>query len=665
MPSAPVLPRLSRERALRPLLGAVVVLAAVAAFLPALDAKFVAFDDLQYLHDNPWLRSLSWASLRGMWSAAIGGLWQPLTLLSLAVDYKLWGLEPWGFHATNILLHALTAGLFYTVCLELIARARPGASRERVAWAAAFAALFFAVHPLRAESVAWTVERKDVLSGALLAATVLLRLRGRPVLALAAYAASLASKTVGMTLPVGLLVLEAYPLRRLRRDPRGALLSVAPYAALAAAAAYLSLWSASEALILREFQAQGALWRLAQIAYGLCFYPLKTMWPSGLACYYPPRAWFGTWSWPLFACAAAVAAAAWSARKRAALASALAWYAVTVSPMTGLVQIGLPFSACDRFSYLSCLSFAALFGGALLDAGPRVRLAAAAWLAALGLAASRQTAVWHDTLTLWENASRRQPGGFSRGTYGVALVDSGREAEGLAVLRRAAAAHPELPLVHDNLGTALARAGRLSEAERVWRRGLRERGVGVPELHDHLGLLLASTPGKAREGLAHLRAATAIKPRNALYRLHLADALAAAGRGREAERHYEEAVRLDPPLGRAHNNLGLLRAARGDVRGARESYKAALRTRESRAEANYNWGNLELASAPASAARHYAEALRLEPGFAPAAVNLGNVLARSGRFAEAAGLYRRALKNDPGLQEARVNLRAFERALGL
>ena len=187
--------------------------------------------------NNTQYRGLSLAHLRWMFTTFHGGHYQPLSWVTLAIDYTLWGMQPRGYHLTNLVLHTANALLVYALALALLPRRPPrGASHRPGAWlaiAAAVAALCFAIHPLRVESVAWVTERRDVLSGFFLLLTVLAYVRmvdARPAgawrtwfaLSLGCFVLSLLSKAWGMTLPFVLLVLDVYPLRRLRCATRDA-----------------------------------------------------------------------------------------------------------------------------------------------------------------------------------------------------------------------------------------------------------------------------------------------------------------------------------------------------------------------------------------------------------------------------------------------------------
>ncbi len=653
-------------------LGVLVFLASMTAFLPALDNGFVDFDDGIFIRDNPWIRGLGAANMRWMLTAVKGGLWHPLVWLSFALDYRAWGLEPSGFHCTNIVLHAVAAVLFYFVCLRLF---RLAGAKDAVV-GAALSALFFSVHPLRVESVAWAAERKDVLSGIFVVAALLFRLKavesGRKLwnaAGAAALALSLAAKPAGLMLSPALAILEVYPLRRLPVGPwrwrqrayRPIWSELSPFFVLSAAAVPVTIVAARLGGALQDTASRGLSWRVGQAAFRILFYPLKTVWPAALSPFYPPKLWFGSWSWELFACAglaAAVAAVVGRfARRAPALAAAFAIYAVLLLPMLGLVQSGMAVSACDRYSYLPCLGFALMFGAAF-SAGRARRAAAAAWLIALGCASWTQCGVWRDSVTLWSSAYERGPGEVALSNLAGVLVDAGRVREAEPLLERAISLYPRFDLNYGKLGVIHQSRGDEAGARAVWRRGLAQ--APTEELAAHLGMSLAQGPGRdLKEGIGLLRSAVLQAPGVAPWRAELAQAYARAGLGAAADREFFAAVSLDPQLGRAWNNWGLLLSRAGRPADAVLRYRAALCDVRTRAQANHNLGNLLLdAGRPAEAERHFREALRIDPGLAEAQVNLGNILAGRGSYAEAAARYRAALKSAPGLPQAKANLAA-------
>jgi len=206
------------------------------AFAPSLLNQFVDWDDLENFITNPYYRGLGWTQLTWMWTTVLTGHYVPLTWMTLGLDYLVWGLNPTGYHLTNVLLHSANAVVVYLIALPLLRYAIPAVTDDLQAWrlSAAFAALLFAVHPLRVESVAWVTERRDVLSGLfyLLAIWAHVRDADAPIdasvrrrpwywVSLGCFVLALLAKAITVTLPAVLVVLDVYPLRRLGGDAGG------------------------------------------------------------------------------------------------------------------------------------------------------------------------------------------------------------------------------------------------------------------------------------------------------------------------------------------------------------------------------------------------------------------------------------------------------------
>ena len=418
------------DRAARvPWLPGAIVLAVLACFWPALDAEFVDWDDDLNLTDNAAYRGLGPAHLGWMLRTTLGGHYQPLTWLTFGLDHALWGMDAGGYHLTNVLLHAANAVLVFLLARALVARALGPGCAPVLPPAAAIGALLFAVHPLRVESVAWVSERRDVLSGLFYLATILtyLRLQGATgrrragwlAASLACFVLSLLAKAWGMTLPLVLLVLDAYPLGRLGRGRwRAALAEKAPYAAPALAAAVMAFLAQRSVEEMRSLAEHGLAARVAQAAYGLCFYLGKTLLPLGLSPVYLLEPDLDPTAPRYLASMAAVAGVTLAAiafrRRRPWLLAAWAVYVVTVSPVLGIAQTG-PQLVADRYTYLACIPWALVAAGAVarLARRPRHALAVAGVaLAVLGPLTVRQTAVWRDSRTLWTHAIRLDPASY-------------------------------------------------------------------------------------------------------------------------------------------------------------------------------------------------------------------------------------------------------------
>ena len=413
-------------------------LAVFASFLPALGSGFVLWDDDMNFTDNPDYRGLTWAHLRWMFTTVYGGHYQPLSWVTLALDYSLWGMNPSGYHLTNLVLHGANALLVYALIAALV----PGIGRG----AALIGALFFAVHPLRVESVAWATERRDVLSGLFYLLTLITYLRLAEarragggwsawwLASVGCFALSLLSKAWGITLPLILLVLDVHPLRRLRCGGglRTVLAEKVPYFVLALGGAALAHLASSQVPARRTLAQEGVVARAAQAAYGLVFYLWKTLVPVALSPAYLLEQTVRP-SEPRYVLSVAVvlglAVALVRLRRRwpwAAAASAC--YLLVLVTVLGFVQTG-PQIVADRYTYLACVPWAVL-AAAGLDrlARHRATLAlAAASLAVLGALTFRQTRVWHDSRTLWEHALAVDPDNYiayqNRGTLRQARGD--------------------------------------------------------------------------------------------------------------------------------------------------------------------------------------------------------------------------------------------------
>jgi protein O-mannosyl-transferase len=530
--------------------GAVVVVT-LAAFLPTLGNGFASWDDALNFLDNPHYRGLGPAQLHWMFTTFHAGHYIPLTWLSLGLDYLLWGMDPAGYHLTSLLLHAATALAFYFLALRLFRLALPSAtSPAALRWGAALAALLFAVHPLRVESVASATERRDVLSGLFYVLALLcyvkaaasaaparlrphvswlarlrlrlpphvswsarLRLRLPPLwygLSLACFAAALLSKSIVVTLPVTLLVLDVYPLRRLGgaagwRAPRPWLEKL-PFFALSAVTAVAAFKALLPLGNTKSLQDMPVMLRLLVSVYGLLFYLQKTLLPLDLSPLYPLS--FQV-TWLQFGVLIAGACLAWACRRRLPAFTAAAFvYVVTVAPVIGIFQNG-PQAAADRYTYLACLGWAALIGGALAHWWPRRGIlvpVAAVWLAALAILTWQQTSLWKDSVSLWSQAAVVTPGmRAAHFKLAQAHAQDGRIAEAIGAYREAMRlSGPNAPWGHLAVARLLEQAGLDEAAGAEYAEALREDPT-YPAACEGLMRLLKRHGGQAEAPASCLR----------------------------------------------------------------------------------------------------------------------------------------------------------------
>src|SRR5881296_3519414 len=557
------------------LVPVLIALVTVAAFLPALQNQFVSWDDDENFLDNPHYRGLGWSPLRWMWTTHQGH-YIPLTWMTLGLDYLLWGMNPFGYHLTSLLLHAANAVAFFFVVRRILKRALPSPSERghALAVSAGFAALVFAIHPLRVESVAWVTERRDVLSGLFYLSAILVYLRacergargrGWYWLSVAVFGCALLSKSMVVNLPVVLLILDVYPLRRLggfvgwwSEPARRIYVEKIPFVLLAAAASAVAVMAQLSKSAMIPVAHLSALGRLAVSAYGLSFYLWKMVVPLNLSPLYmlpptvDPEAPPFILSYGLVLAITAIVLAL--RRRMPGLPAAWAAYVVVLLPVLGIFQSGLQIAA-DRYTYLAGLGWAILAGAGLLSCwrtsrGSKTGTPAALLVAGvaicvvvgLGVLTWNQVQVWRDSERLWAHALAIDPDSpVAQNNFGYELDRRGKLAEAIDHYRQALRIKPDYALAHTNWGAALGRQGKPAEAIDHYRQALRIK-PGDALAHTNWGVELAQQ-GKLAEAIEHFQEALRIKPDDALAHTNLGLALTLQGKLAEAFEHLQRGAK--------------------------------------------------------------------------------------------------------------------------
>jgi hypothetical protein len=498
------------------------------AFLPTLGQGWAPIDDGLNFTRNEHYRGLGWENLRWMWTTRLAGHYIPLSWMTLGADFLVYGMNPAGYHRTNLLLHLANALLLFGLALQLSRRPdvggpAPTEGRPYAVWAAlaAFAAAaFFALHPLRVESVAWITERRDLLCGLFCLLTVQAYLRyvertgGRRwaayVLALAAFAAALLSKGLAVVLPGALLALDLGPLRRLDPDPRRwrldawrpLLLEKVPFLFLSALVAAVTLWAIAP--VMSESKVAGPEHRLLAAGFGLSFYLEKTFAPLAIPFQIPTTDLLTFAANPAVAARGAgflallgLAVCAWWRWRRPHVALSLAVFTLFVLPVSGLFQAG-PQLAAHRYTYLAGLSLALLVGGLVLR-GSRLRslsaqvavaLVVVAVAGSLTKATRSQVALWRDEVTFCRAAVEAAPRAWAPvGALSRALLLRGEDAEALAVLRAGRQRLPGAMLLPYLEAMVLATSGSRDVRDGAQALALAERIARATSFQDPAALL--------------------------------------------------------------------------------------------------------------------------------------------------------------------------------
>jgi Flp pilus assembly protein TadD len=552
------------KKALVLVLLALVLALTGAVYFDAPRFGFIHLDDFDYVIENPYVKSgLTLRNVKWAFSSFYACNWHPLTWLSHMLDCELYGLDPMGHHLTNLIFHlASTAVLFLLLHLATGSLYR-----------SAFIAAVFGVHPLHVESVAWISERKDVLSAFFWMCSLLCYVsyarrggKARYLLAAAFFILGLMSKQMLITLPFVMLLMDFWPLERLKSLPlRKLLTEKIPFFTLTLAGALVAFLAQHLGGATASFDALPLLPRLQNAAVSYFIYTFKTAFPTGLGVYYPligpPPLWQAAAA--LTALAGITAAAFIAAKRLPYLTTGWLWYTGTLVPVIGIVQIGGQAYA-DRYTYLPMIGLLmiAAWGGNHLSRRLRIPnkiqfAVASIALIALTAAGNRQASYWKDSITLFERTiSVTGNNWMAYNSLGSALKDAGRLDEAIASYRKSIGIKPGFREAHNNMGVALTAAGRTQEAEQSFRTALQIEPEYAEAL-DNLGVVLAQQ-GRPSEGLQYVKKALEIKPLNAKAHNNMGNVMTMLGRKEEAVKHYNQALSIDPTHRGARQNLDRL-----------------------------------------------------------------------------------------------------------
>jgi hypothetical protein len=471
----------------------------VFSFAPA--ARFLQWDDAANLLNNDKWRGVSWTNIKWMWRTRHYGPWQPLSWFSWGVDYSLWGLDAVAFRRTNVFLHSLTAAFVYLTCRRWFPK------ESSSVYGAAGAALFFALHPLRVESVVWITERRDVLSGFFAVLSVWLWLEDRKRLSLLSFTfAVLAKGTAIAVLPFILII---------GHDHRRSVINILPHAVIGLFAAGMNITGFSTGDV--HAVNLPLLDRVIVAGSGAWFYLSKTFLPINLSPYYALSLngnVIRQESYPGALLALLVTGLCFHTRVRSWAVPVWFSYLIALAPVSGLLQNGRQ-SAADRYSYLACLPFAALFGLAVCRLRRHTALTVVCILSVvLSAATIRQSSFWKDDVALWHRAVAVQPNAYlPNSNLSVALLVAGRGDVAIPFFERAIRLEPRDAEARVNLASVLASQGDTARAIVLFREAveLKANDPSFASARYNLGLLLVRE-GRTSDGLAQMREAVRLNP---------------------------------------------------------------------------------------------------------------------------------------------------------
>jgi tetratricopeptide (TPR) repeat protein len=613
-------------------------LVTVVLYWPAMRCDFINYDDPDYVTANfHVLGGLSWENVKWAFSnTEQAAYWAPLMWLSHMLACQIFGLNPWGHHLLNVLLHAANTALAFLVFQRMT-----GAT-----WRSLMLAVLFGWHPLRVESVAWVTERKDVLSTLFWMLTLWAYAKyvegGRGGdskskvwygAALAMFVFGLMSKAMLVTMPFVLLLLDWWPLERFKNNRAWPLVKEKiPFFALAAAASVVTFVVQKQggAVVAVELLPFDARVGNAMISYFR--YLGKMFWPVDMAVFYPHPG-----HWPLMevllagALLCGISGLLFMTRKRHPyLLMGWLWFTGTLVPVIQLVQSGGQAMA-DRFTYVPSLGILIMVIWGVYELTRSWRFQKVVFAATgsaviiLCLALTReQLTYWQDSETLFRHALKVTENNYiAHKALGDALDDRGQTAEAILQYQEAIRIYPGFADAHINFGNALLKKGRTNEA------------------------------------IGEFQAAIRLRPKDAIARINIGNVLLKKGQTDGAISQYQEAVQLKPDYADAHYNLGLALVRKGQIDEAIDQYQQVILSRPDDAEARASLGIAFLKNGKTKEAiSQYQEAIRLKPDYADAHFNLGNALLHQGQTAEAIRQYQEVIRINPDDTDARINLGA-------
>ena len=568
--------------------GIVCTLLAAIVFLvfgQTLRHEFINYDDQEYVYENPRITSgLSLDGIQWAFTHVHAGNWHPLTTISHKLDCQLYGVQPWGHHLTNVLLHVLAAVFLFLALRELTG----------VLWPSAVVAAVFAIHPLRVESVAWISERKDVLSGVFFMLTLWAYAcyarsnrfsPGRYATVVVLFAVGLMCKPSLVTLPFVLLLLDYWPLRRVAmwsstskvrrsahdhpgsrhggipssgglpaRKPIGYLLVEKwPFFVLSAVSCAVTLAAQKQAVATVSQLTFGE--RVGNAIVSYVVYLGQMIWPVGLAVVYPYRA-HGLNIVPvilalLLLLIISVVFFIWR-RKFPFLVIGWLWFLGVLVPMIGLVQVGIQMRA-DRYTYLAQIGLYVLLAWGAVELLSKRRygrevLIALAVLIITGLTAESyvQTSYWQNSEKLWNRVLvNTHDNPIAQNNLGLALKEKGQVDDAIVHFRNAVENCTNCSAVYNNLGNAFATKGDWMEAITWYRATIQSASKPDARNNNNLGISLAKV-GKLDEAVVQFREAVRIDEDFPDAHYNLGMLLVALDRPGEGVIHLKEVLRLKP-----------------------------------------------------------------------------------------------------------------------
>lgn len=561
-------------------------------YLPAIWGGFVNWDDQRYVYESGLIRSIDFAFIKTIFTTIQVSNWHPLTMLSYAIDYALWGLNPLGYHLENNILHAVNTFLAGLLAARLVETTGRGGSFAFIA--ALTTALLFGLHPMHVESVAWVSERKDILSGLFFILSLLAYLRYHENRSFSAYALTfvlfilaLMSKPMVVTLPAVLLIIDAYPLKRFSKEGCWkVILEKIPFFSASLFIAIITVVAQEGSGALRSLDTDPMGLRVLTAFRGFIFYLVKLVFPSGLAPYYPhplEQAITNYQYWGSIVIFVAITIGAVYAFKKGkgAFPAAWAFFIVTLLPVIGIIQVGRQ-AAADRYIYIPAIAVLVLVGiglGLLVEKKKTALYPVIAALAAVSVVFSfltvKQAGIWKDSVTLWSHEIEVYPMTvpMAYNSRGQALHGAGELEKAVEDYSASITLNPFDPFPYNNRALVYEALGRTDLAIEDYTKAI-SLDAAFFNAYNNRGIALGQT-GRLSDAVEDFSAALRINPASSGAYLNRGFALMGMERLQEALNDFTKADSLTPGSPVVRYNLALVYLKLGDAEKAQGFFREA------------------------------------------------------------------------------------------
>lgn len=679
-----LLKRLSVKRK-RILLCGIIVAVCASLYVKSLRYPFVNWDDYPLITQNPYITQLSLQNIKDIFTPGVVGAYQPIRTLTYSIDYRLWGLNPLGYHITNLLFYTLTCILVFNFINVFLRNDK----------LALWGGLFFAMHPLHVEAVAWLSARKETLTGFFFLLTFILYVKsirsGKRYYwgSVLCFILALLSKPTAVVLPALLILYDlCFVAEQSFRKLIGRIKYYVPYVLLSGGLTYITIVLSSKGGVLKPFHG-GTLYTQIITSLTVFIKGIRLLvFPVNLSPRYTDYSYASLREPEALLAALSLALLvflAWDFWKRSPVAFfCILWYPITFLPVSNIIPISTLMA--DRYFFLPSVGIALLFAACVSQIGrlrnlrglkriarPAIVAACGALLFFFAVQTFGRNQIWKNSISLWTDAVRQDSlNVMGHYALGNVYMEAGLHDDAIKSYRNAIALVPSFSSAHAGLGNAYLAKG---EVDRAIYHYQEAQSLGSAEdlaIFANLGMALEHK-GLFEEAISQYERALEVDSTFAMARLGLAESYSRKGQYGRAIEEYNELIRIEERnlKARVFFNLGVAQHMKGNYSDAIASYEEALGMEPEFADAHYGMGNAHYKMGEYEAAvSDFSEAILLAPGHVAAIGNLGNVYFDMGMPDKAISQYKDALNllptslillNNLGL--ANVELRRFEEAI--